>query len=242
MGEPAVVDASPLIYLARGGCFDLLQMAGPKLVVPDSVQREICIRGPADPTAQAIAAAGWLQVVPDPPIPSGIQAWDLGAGESAVLAWASLHPPTEAIVDDLAARRCAAAIGVAVRGTLGLVLTARRRGIIPAARTILDGLHAVRVDADGHEAIAEVRLATLDEPSPPPPPSGEQIIRWRGTVPAQKWTQFYMKVLTRYAGQPGLKLEVSFEAPVEREQAPGKTAETRAGLKELGLDDNVSSS
>lgn len=26
MAEPAVVNASPLIYLARGGCFDLLQV------------------------------------------------------------------------------------------------------------------------------------------------------------------------------------------------------------------------
>jgi predicted nucleic acid-binding protein len=45
-----------------------------------------------------------------------------------------------AIVDDLAARRFAAAHGVGVRGTLGLVLIARQRGVIPSARTTLEQL------------------------------------------------------------------------------------------------------
>lgn len=57
-----------------------------------------------------------------------------------MLAWAHSHPGTEAIVDDLAARRCAASLGIPVRGTLGLVLMAKRRGIIPAARPIVEQL------------------------------------------------------------------------------------------------------
>jgi predicted nucleic acid-binding protein len=43
-------------------------------------------------------------------------------------------------VDDLAACRCAAALGIPVRGTLGLVLVARSRGVIPAARPVLEQL------------------------------------------------------------------------------------------------------
>lgn len=45
-----------------------------------------------------------------------------------------------AIVDDLAARRCAKARGIASRGTLGVILIARRRGLIPSARAIVDEL------------------------------------------------------------------------------------------------------
>jgi len=48
--------------------------------------------------------------------------------------------------------------------------------------------------------------------------------------------------LTRFASKPGLKVDVSFEVPIEREQVDGKIQETRAGLKELGLDDGVLSS
>ncbi len=110
-------------------------------------------------------------------------------------------------------------------------------GLFTAGQT--GGLHTVRAEAAGHEALAEVRIATKDEPPPPPPPAGDRIIRWRGTVPTQKWMNFYTKVLTRFASNPGLKLEVSFEAPIERKQAEGKVQETRAGLKELGLDDTV---
>jgi predicted nucleic acid-binding protein len=64
----------------------------------------------------------------------------LGAGESAVLTWGYVNPGTEVIVDDLAARRCAAALGIPVRGTLGLVLTAKQQGILPAARPVLEQL------------------------------------------------------------------------------------------------------
>ena len=48
------------------------------------------------------------------------------------------RPGTEAIVDDLAARRCAHALGVPVRGTLGLVLLGKERRRLPAARPVLE--------------------------------------------------------------------------------------------------------
>jgi hypothetical protein len=42
---------------------------------------------------------------------SVISAWDLGLGESEVLAWANERPGWEAILDDKAARDCAASPG-----------------------------------------------------------------------------------------------------------------------------------
>jgi len=104
-------------------------------------------------------------------------------------------------------------------------------GLFTAGKT--GGVHTVRADAGGHEAIAEVRIATKDDPSPLPPPPGEQVIRWRGNVPPQKWMNFYTKVLTRFASEPGLKIEVSFEVPIARDNASGKIAETRMGLKRV---------
>lgn len=66
--------------------------------------------------------------------------WDLGAGESAVLTWGYVNPGTEVILDDLAARRCAAPLGIPARGRLGLVLSAKQQGRIPAARPVLEQL------------------------------------------------------------------------------------------------------
>jgi len=142
VAERPAVNASPLILLSRGGLLDLLRLAGEEIVIPAAVAAEIQRRGPTDPTAQVIERTAWLVIVATPLIPPLIQSWDLGEGESSVLAWAYAHPGTEAIIDDLPARRCAAALGVPVRGTLGLVLAARQQGKIPEARPILEQLRA----------------------------------------------------------------------------------------------------
>jgi predicted nucleic acid-binding protein len=104
------------------------------------VADEINRHGERDVTAQALAATDWIDIVDALPIPALIRAWDLGDGESSVLAWGRAHAETELIIDDLAARRCAAALGIPVRGTLGLVLVAKRRGRVASARSTLDQL------------------------------------------------------------------------------------------------------
>ena len=140
MAEPAVVNASPLIFLSRAGLIDLLKVASAEIIVPEIVAAEINVRGKNDPAAQAIANTAWLTVTQTPPVPPAIQAWGLGPGESAVLTWAQAHVGSEAIIDDLAGRRCAAAFNIPVRGTLGLVLVAKQRGRIASARQVLEQL------------------------------------------------------------------------------------------------------
>lgn len=140
MAKSAVVNASPLIYLAGGGCLSLLQLMAPTIVVPQSVHGEIAAHGSDDPVVQAVLAANWLVRMPDPPIPAEVQAWDLGPGESAVLSQALMRPGTEAILDDLAGRRRALSFQIPVRGTLGVVLTAKQRGAIPAARPVVEAM------------------------------------------------------------------------------------------------------
>ncbi len=44
------------------------------------------------------------------------------------------------MIDDLAARRCAASLGLKVNGTLGLVLLAKQSGRIAAARPVMEDL------------------------------------------------------------------------------------------------------
>ena len=68
----------------------------------------------------------------------------------------------------------------------------------------------------------------------------QHVIRWSGEVPPQKWMNFYTKVLTRFVSTKELKIQVTFEVPAEGDQGAAKANETKTGLKELGLDDNVS--
>ncbi len=161
MAEPAVVNASPLIFLSRAGLLDLLQLISSEIVVPEIVASEIEIRGKSDPTAQAIANTAWLLVSQTPPVPAQIQAWGLGPGETSVLAWAHAHPGSEAIIDDLAARRCAAAFNIPVRGTLGLALIAKQRGRIPSARRVLEQLRQGGMYLSDH--VMNEALALVEE-------------------------------------------------------------------------------
>lgn len=159
MAEDPVVNASPLILLSRAGLLDLLQLAGSTVVVPKLVADEIRIRGSSDASAVAIDTTDWLKIEDPGPIPSLIANWDLGPGESSVLTWALANRGAEAILDDLAGRRCARALEIPVRGTLGLVLTAKQRGVIPAARPVLDRLRRHGMYLSNHvvnEALAKV--------------------------------------------------------------------------------------
>jgi hypothetical protein len=91
----------------------------------------------------------------------------------------------------------------------------------------------------GQEVHAEVRVTKAVVPPPPSPPPGKQSLRWSGAVPPQKWMNFSTKVLTRFASSPELKLEVSFQVSIDRDQAQSKAVETLSGLKELGLEDDA---
>ena len=67
-------------------------------------------------------------------------AWDLGAGETAVISYALAKPGWTAILDDGAARRCARSLSVPLKGTLGIILLAKRRGLITAAAPVLEAI------------------------------------------------------------------------------------------------------
>lgn len=161
MPERAVVNASPLIFLAQANLLDLLEIAGDEIIVPSAVAEEILRRGPTDLTAQAVADTTWLIVTEAPAVPAAIQAWGLGEGEASVLAYAHAHPGMEAVIDDLAGRRCAMVFGIPVRGTLGLVLAAKQHGRIATARPVLEVLR--RAGMYLSDAVLNDALALIGE-------------------------------------------------------------------------------
>ena len=130
MAEWRVVNASLIILLAKAGFLELLRVGAQHVVIPRAVADEIHQRGPDDVTVRALTEASWIGVVDIGSIANDIQLWDLGPGESAVLSWAMGHPGAEAVVDDGEERRCATALAIPLRGTLGLVLLAKQRGLI----------------------------------------------------------------------------------------------------------------
>lgn len=114
----------------------LLKLAADELFVPDAVVLEINRRGANDVTVRALQQAHWLQVVEVKP-QALIQAWDLSLGETAVLSYALHKPDFKAVIDDGLARKCAQTFEIPLLGTLGLVLIAKKRGVIAKARPVM---------------------------------------------------------------------------------------------------------
>jgi predicted nucleic acid-binding protein len=81
-----VADSSPLILLSRVGQVGLLPALARKVLVPQTVLNELRAGSHLDDAASSVPATPGIEVVPDLPVPSSIQAWDLDPGESQVLA------------------------------------------------------------------------------------------------------------------------------------------------------------
>lgn len=137
MYDKAFINASPCILLARGGHGDLIRHVASEVFVPEPVAMEIKCRDADDPGVKLLEMMSTKSV---PSIPGQILEWGLGCGESSVIALGLLHPESLVLLDDLPARKCARALNLPVCGTLGIVLSAKRKGIIALARPVLEDL------------------------------------------------------------------------------------------------------
>lgn len=153
-----VVNASPLIVLSKAGLMDTALELATDLIIPEPVAEEISrAKDPADPAICWLSRQSGLRK--PSPVPSPfLAAWDLGAGETSVIAIAQSLPGSIAVLDDLAARRCSQALGIQVVGTLGILLAAKRRGILPAVKPALDAVVAAGLfisPAHVHDVLAK---------------------------------------------------------------------------------------
>ncbi len=140
-GDICVIDSSPLILLGKIRQLELLERLVAKIIVPETVLEEIRIGADKDSAARTTMA--WVKpcLVADIAIPSSIVAWDVGPGESQVIAHCLLGH-YRAVLDDGKARACASSHSVPLIGTLGMILRAKRKGLIPSARSIVERLLA----------------------------------------------------------------------------------------------------
>ncbi|KAI9135503.1 DUF3368 domain-containing protein [Acaryochloris sp. CCMEE 5410] len=137
--ERVVVDASPLIILFKGQLEQLLPKLFNEIIVPAAVWEEVT-DSKEDIAARALPTTSWVKRLELSEISGEIFAWGLGAGESEVLSYAFNHHQYWAIVDDKAARRCAKTLRIRTLGTGGLLVLAKRRGVIPS---IIPALKAI---------------------------------------------------------------------------------------------------
>jgi predicted nucleic acid-binding protein len=160
MREALIINASPLIFLGNAGRLDLLHaLEVRRYLVPEPVWTEVTGSQHADVAALALAATAFIERVPAAAVPATLAAWDLGPGETAVIATALATMGSAVLLDDLAGRRAARAHGLPVFGTLGLVLRAERCDLIPDARAVILALrdHGMWLSDAAIEAALQTR-------------------------------------------------------------------------------------
>jgi predicted nucleic acid-binding protein len=153
-----VVDSSPLILLAKIEALELMERLADEVAVPAAVRAEV-----AEQAAFSVKLRRRFpkSIVQNVAVPEEIAGWDLGAGETQVLAFAAAHPGHEAVLDDLEARRCGRSLGVPLTGTLGIILRAKQAGLVEAARPLVEDL--VRKGAYLSPHLIAAALATVGE-------------------------------------------------------------------------------
>jgi predicted nucleic acid-binding protein len=132
----AVADSSPLIILAKLGCFDLLKRVFPRLYISSEVHHEVVVAGVGLPGASEVANAEWIEVKTLQNQAGLLAQQDsaLGIGElSTILLAKELHA-NAVLLDDYHARKLARAEGLQVRGSVGLLETFSVRGHLPDLR------------------------------------------------------------------------------------------------------------
>jgi predicted nucleic acid-binding protein len=158
--ERWVLNASPLIVLARVGQEHLFRALADDVVVPRAVVEEI-EAGPADDRARQAIAEGYFAIVDIVPVPE-ILAWDLGDGETAVLSYALEEPGWTVILDDAAARKCARSFDLRLKGTLAVIILAKQHRLILSAADVLRSLLEIGFHLD-ERIIREALSRTVGE-------------------------------------------------------------------------------
>jgi predicted nucleic acid-binding protein len=182
--DAVVINASPLITLFRSGQADLLPRLFSHIVVPEAVWQEVVLDEWEDTAARELKLQSW-PVREDVTSSPRVAAWELGAGETAVLSHALANPPLRAVIDDMDARRCAITLNIPMLGTGGLLVLAKRRGLLSSVSEGIaklrdaglwltdDIVRILKVQAGEHADPAAFQAILNKVPQRPPLPGDE---------------------------------------------------------------------
>ncbi|RLC14470.1 MAG: DUF3368 domain-containing protein [Deltaproteobacteria bacterium] len=136
-----VANSGPLISLAEIGQFRVLRQLFGKIRIPDAVRKEVVVSGKNRPGASEVEDSSWIQAMPVRDI-TGVQLLRerLGAGESEAIVLVMGLNADLLLIDEARARRIAESRSLKVSGTVGCLVMAKRKGLIPKVTPLLDSL------------------------------------------------------------------------------------------------------
>jgi uncharacterized protein len=137
-----IADAGPLIHLSLIGRIDLLPTLYGRIVIPGLVYQEVVTAGEGLAGSREVREAEWIEVVEHDPKAELFRLLraQLDPGEAAAI-WLATNRKAELILsDDRQARLAAERLGFKIQGTLGILVEAKRHGLLPILAPLVSQL------------------------------------------------------------------------------------------------------
>jgi predicted nucleic acid-binding protein len=155
VAEEWIVDATPVIILAKIGLLDLLTHLARAGLLPSPVVREFAAAPWQIPARNAVET-GWGKVVAVRYIRVAVRsAGLLDLGEQSVLTLALQRPGARVVLDDGQARKTAQRLGLPMVGTVGVIVVAKQRELISTVAPLFDAIRAAGIYA-GDDLLSQV--------------------------------------------------------------------------------------
>jgi len=161
----AAADSSPLVILAKLGCFDLLNRLFARLYISAEVHHEVVIAGAGLPGASEVSRAGWIEVkrLRSPAdLPSAQREHGLGPGEMSTILLGKELGASLLLIDDYRTRKLAKAEVFEILGSVGLLESFHLRRELTDLRSAFQQLLAHNVYID--QRLLDRRLRSLGLP------------------------------------------------------------------------------
>ena len=138
-----VTNSTPLIGLTRIGSLNILEKLYGRIHIADGVYEELVVKRKNKIGVEEIKKADWIirEQIKDSLASETLQT-ELDRGEAETIVLARELSADLVIVDEHKARRVCKHLRLKVIGTVGVLLDARRRGIIKEVRPFLDKLRS----------------------------------------------------------------------------------------------------
>lgn len=137
-----VSDSSVIINLAWIGQLHLLQELYGVVLIPNAVWQEVVIKGVGLPGSLEVRSSKWIQRkdTSNPMLVLSLRR-DLDRGESEAIVLA-IEEKALLLIDERRGRATAEYFGVSILGLVGVLVQAKRKGLLQEIRPLLDRLRS----------------------------------------------------------------------------------------------------
>ncbi|ANV88924.1 ATP-binding protein [Picosynechococcus sp. PCC 7117] len=104
------------------------------------------------------------------------------------------------------------------------------------------GSYTVVAEVNNIQTSTTLNILSSDAPviPPPPPPPITDHLKWQGSLNPQKWSQFYLKILSKFATNEKIQMDISINLSLAGDISEQTTNEIKNALQELGLNSDFS--